>query len=222
MLELLAWPLEYWWASTCFSVFFWWWVGYLELENQKSVQSVFSNLHKLRTDQFSAPSVYNWRSYLLASVSRRYFRFLHWFSYDSLKTLRLELTRFLQKRSNFKTRGHSWLKFCREWWNGKLKSYLQKFHFWGSHGHLGIRKSIFSEIHISDPKKILFSEKNIRKSQQIIFLNIINYFWYFSRPFLAFTANRYFSTPKMAVSDPLPKSKGALWEPLSPRPDGVW
>ena len=58
-------------------------------------------------------------------------------------------------------------------------------------------------------EKILFSEKNIRKSQQIIFLNIRNYFWYFSRPFLAFTANRYFSTPKMAVSDPLPKSKGS-------------
>ena len=34
--------------------------------------------------------------------------------FRALKTLRLEQTRILQKRSNFKTRGHLWLKFCRE------------------------------------------------------------------------------------------------------------
>ena len=99
-------------------------------------------------------------------------------------------------------------------WETKI-IFTKKKHFWGSHDHFWIRNSIFSEIHISDPKNILFSEKNIRKSQQIIFLNIRNYFWYFSRPFLAFTANRYFSTPKMAVSDPCLKNRKSVWCSIS-------
>ena len=70
---------------------------------------------------------------------------------------------FICFRSNFKTRGYSWLKFGREWGNGKLKSSLQNFpslsNFWGSHGHFWIRNLIFSEIHISDPQKSRKSKK---------------------------------------------------------------
>ena len=58
----------------------------------------------------------------------------------------------------------------------ETKIIFTKNHFWGSHDHFGIRNTIFSEIHISDPKKLFFSEKNIRKSQQIIFLNIRKHF----------------------------------------------
>ena len=40
MLELLTWPPEYWWEPTGSPCFFWWWMGYLELENQKSVNRI--------------------------------------------------------------------------------------------------------------------------------------------------------------------------------------
>ena len=151
------------------------------------------------------------------------------FRLNSLKTQRPRQTGFLRKLTvlnpNFKTRGHSRLKFGREWWNRKLKSCFQKFsslsNFWGSHGHFGSEiwfsaKSTFLIPKTSWKWKFLFGNyrKWLYSMLRIISDSLAGHFY-------RLQTNQYFRSVCGQFLIPI-WNIGNLYGALTQRSDGVW